>query len=169
VRLWDVPSLRSAPGAPRRPSGTLGGHPKGEEDADPRSSKDGVTALAFSADGRTLVTGSGADRTAKLWDVATRREIASLEGIEGQVVSVAFSPPDGRTLAVGHQDGAVKLWDVATQREVLTLGDHTDIDAEVAFAPDGNTLASMSDDGALHLWRAAPAAEIQPRAAIPRP
>jgi WD40 repeat protein len=91
-----------------------------------------------------------------------------LEGIEGQVLSVAFSP-DGKTLALGHQGGIVKLWGVATQREVLTLGGHTDIVDAVAFAPDGNTLASLSDDGTVRLWRAFPAADIEPIVAGPPP
>ena len=39
----------------------------------------GVNCLAFSADGKTLATGSG-DETVMLWDVATAKERATLRG-----------------------------------------------------------------------------------------
>ena len=38
-----------------------------------------------------------ADKTIKLWDVSTGREIRTLVGSEGEITAVAFSP-DGRTL-----------------------------------------------------------------------
>jgi WD40 repeat protein len=62
---------------------------------------DWVRSVAFSPDGRTLASGSF-DTTIKLWDVTTRREIATLKGHSWSVKSVAFSP-DGKTLAfVGY-------------------------------------------------------------------
>jgi WD40 repeat protein len=55
-----------------------------------------VNSVAFSPDGRTLATGTGdyytKESTARLWEVATGREIATLRGHEACVNSVAFSP-----------------------------------------------------------------------------
>ena len=59
----------------------------------------GVTSVALSPDGRILATGSF-DKTARLWEVATGREISTLKGHDAAVSSVAFSP-DGRLLATG--------------------------------------------------------------------
>src|SRR2546429_9230319 len=64
-----------------------------------------VYGVAFTPDGRTVATG-GADKTIRLWDVATHRSIATLTGHTDAVKGVAFSP-DGHTLATGSDDGTI--------------------------------------------------------------
>ena len=51
--------------------------------------------MAFSPDGRTLLTGCD-DSSARLWDVATGRQIGPTLRHDDAVLGVAFSP-DGRT------------------------------------------------------------------------
>ena len=82
-----------------------------------------VSSVAFAPDGKTLATGSW-DRTVKLWDVTTGKELATLKGHTDAVSSVAFAP-DGKTLATGSVDQTVKLWDVTTGKELATLKGHT--------------------------------------------
>src|SRR5262249_20226155 len=72
-----------------------------------------VSALAFSSDGRTLAV--AVDRVVRLWDVGTGSLVARLEGHEGKVKCLAFSP-DGTRLAPGAYDQMVRLWDVARHR-----------------------------------------------------
>ena len=70
-----------------------------------------VNSAAFSADGRRLVTASD-DRTARLWEAGTGKELAVLRGHEGRVNSAAFSA-DGRRVVTASEDYTVRLWEVA--------------------------------------------------------
>ncbi|MEO1529897.1 MAG: NB-ARC domain-containing protein, partial [Planctomycetota bacterium] len=67
-----------------------------------------VNAVAFSPDGRRIVSGSW-DETLKLWDSETGQELASLSGHSAWVHAVAFSP-DGRRIVSGSDDKTLKLW-----------------------------------------------------------
>jgi len=133
VRLWNVATQRpTGPAFPSLPAT--------------------VTALTFSPDGGTLVTGdeSGAVR---LWNVATARQSgASLSAGGAQVNSVAFSP-SGSLIAEGDDNGAIRVWDVATRQPVgAALSGGTDSVKAVAFSPDGKTLAGVDGNLTVGLW-----------------
>ena len=98
--------------------------------------------MHFHLDGTVLAS---ADHTIKLWDVATRQNIATLSGHTRSVVSVVFSPVDATLLASTSWDGTVKLWDVATRQNIATVEGHTNAMDSVSFSADGVTLAYGSD------------------------
>jgi WD40 repeat protein len=107
-------------------------------------------SVSYSPDGKTLASAS-ADKTVKLWDVTTGKNIGTIKGFQDKVYSVNYSP-DGRTLATASLDKTVKLWDVATGKELKTLKEHQDGVYHVSYAPDGKTLASASWDKTVKLW-----------------
>jgi glucose/arabinose dehydrogenase len=115
--------------------------------------------LATSPDGKYLATGS-LDNTAKLWEVATGKEIRTFLGHNNYILSVTFSP-DGKYLATGSEDKTAKLWEVATGREIRTFRGHNDWVYSVAFSPDGKYLTTGSKDCTAKLWEVATGKEIR--------
>jgi eukaryotic-like serine/threonine-protein kinase len=112
-----------------------------------------VVGVAFTPDGRILASG-GEEGTAKLWDVAMHREIATLKGHLQSIHALDISP-DGRSLATADGGAeSVKLWDIHTHQELITLSGDGSLMKLLAFSPDGNMIIGLNNEGHLHIWRA---------------
>jgi WD40 repeat protein len=111
-----------------------------------------VYAVTFSPDGKLLISGSN-DKTIRVWDLASGKELRRLVGHGQPVWSVAVSP-DGKLVASGSFEEAacLRLWDLASGQELRRLNGHPSRVTSVSFAPDGKTLASTSHDGTVRLW-----------------
>jgi len=109
------------------------------------SHKRGVPLIAFSANGKTLIT-SADEKRINLWDRDSAKLIVALEQKPGEFPR--FSP-DGNLLGLiaGH---GLALHDARTGelKEVVA-----DAGAPFAFSPDGNLLAAAHKDGTVSLWR----------------
>jgi len=108
-----------------------------------------VTAVAVSADGRWIASGSN-DRTVRLWRPADGQPVATLTGSDANVSAVAFSP-DSTRLVSGGSDRVLRLWDVATHEQILVLQGHQDRVTSLAFTPDGSRIVSGSADGTVRV------------------
>jgi WD40 repeat protein/uncharacterized caspase-like protein len=114
-----------------------------------------VVAVAFSPDGRLVLSGSY-DHSLKLWEAATGRLVRTFEGHQDEVWSVAFSP-DGRLLLSGSYDNTLKLWEAATGRLVRTFEGHQGEANSIAFSPDGQFVLAADGDKTIKQWEIATA------------
>ncbi|HEV3262983.1 MAG TPA: protein kinase [Gemmataceae bacterium] len=96
--------------------------------------------LAWSPDAKTIAIGL-ADKTARLWDVASGKETKTLKGHEGTVTGLAWSP-DGKLLVTGAEGGnAIHVWDAATGKlQGRYVVEQRGISA-IAWSPDGKAVS----------------------------
>jgi WD40 repeat protein len=123
-----------------------------KECGEPISHEGGVSGLSISRAGDLiLVGGSG---VAQLWDVRTRKSIATPFPPGGPELSVAtaISPSNERFLTVA-EDGTGKLWD-RNGRLIREL-DHQDQEIRSgSFSEDGQWVITASDDRSARVWDA---------------
>ena len=129
IQLWDAATAKKRM--------TLRGH------------ADRITSIAFSPDGKRLVTSSW-DGTAKIWNLRTGREAATF-GHRNYVTAATFSP-DGEWLATGSSDRSVKLWSLNPRGKSHRYRAHLRTPQAMAFSPTSSLLASVSTSGDVRLW-----------------
>jgi WD40 repeat protein/serine/threonine protein kinase len=143
VKVWDTRTGRTAYVLPR----------EGEN-----------FAVAFSPDGRHLVTG-GAGRVVDVWEAATGREVGTLGAHDRQIRGLTFSR-DGRRLASASSDGIVKVWDAARlaehQEPLAVLRTRTAWEIlNIAFSPDGDRLVTGGAENTVKVWDLTTGQEVQ--------
>ncbi len=74
-----------------------------------------VTCVAYSPDGRRLVSAGYDDATFRVWDVGSGQLIRS-GGRSNRVICVAYSPDGRRIASGGGSDNTAQLWDAASGR-----------------------------------------------------
>ena len=118
-------SARTARGWSRRPMTTprgCGTRPRARRSSPWQAT--GLRSVGGVQPGRHAGRHGVADHTARLWDAATGKALATLEGHTGAVRSAAFSP-DGTRVVTASDDKTARLWDAASGKALATLEGHT--------------------------------------------
>jgi WD40 repeat protein len=119
----------------------------------------GFASAVYSPDGQRVATATGGS-TARLWDAASGKLIASLSGhaesrnqdIPSTYINdIAFSP-DGTRVVTSSQDKTARIWDSNTANTVAILSGHTDDVMNAAFSPDGTRVVTTSRDKTARIW-----------------
>jgi WD40 repeat protein len=109
-----------------------------------------VVALAFSADGRTLVSAS-TDGSARVWDVARRTAVAELRH-PAPVDAVDISA-DGRYVVTGSFDGSSRVWQVPDGLLLATLWGSPSIVTSIDLASDDRTIVAAGTDSVARVYK----------------
>jgi len=122
----------------------------------------GATAVGMLVDGKTVFS-AGRDKSVRLWDLESRRQIGLLPH-EEEVFGAAASP-DGRWLATASakeaQGRPVLLWDLATREIAATLTTNFWLrPGSITFSPDSKWLAFATMFGGVRLWDVKARSEI---------
>ena len=114
----------------------------------------GPLNFVFSPDSRKLVIANDF-HTIKIWDIAEKKLIATLQGEDGDGRGVAAKlalSPDGKHLASTESSAAIHLWNFETLRRRSLLRGHLFQIVSLAFSPDGQVLASGDSKGNVIVW-----------------
>jgi RNA polymerase sigma factor (sigma-70 family) len=119
-----------------------------------------VGALAFTPDGKTLLTGSAYnDPVIRVWDPVTGREKGEWRGHTVDVQTLAVSP-DGKFAVSGSSDLTLRLWDVAAGKQARRFSVPMEPVFSASFSPDGKTVASAGRK-LVRLWDASTGREVR--------
>jgi eukaryotic-like serine/threonine-protein kinase len=113
-----------------------------------------VWSVAWHPRGYLLATASEAN--AYLWDPATGRQHAVLQGHQATVVGVTFLPPGDLVLST-KWEGPTRLWEAATGRFLVTIPGN----GFRAFNRAGSRLAGYTEGTKIGLWEVAPGREYR--------
>jgi len=108
-----------------------------------------VHTARFDASNRRIVTAS-ADKTARIWDVASGQTLLPPLRHDALVLSAEFSR-DGERVLTASLDGTGRIWDAQTGRLVALLK-HDGPVVCAQFSPDGLLAVTASYDGSARVW-----------------
>jgi len=114
-----------------------------------RGHRDSVHCLDISPDARLALSGS-ADKTLRLWDVATGQCLRVLEGHTNTILAICMSP-SARAAISSSIDGTVRVWDLdAGQCARVIEGHEGSIDA-LCLSRCGR-FGLSADDQTIQIW-----------------
>ncbi len=108
--------------------------------------------VGYAPDGKVLAAGA-TDGAIRLYDPATGKLLARLQGPTAAPLCIAFSP-DGKKVIVGDEEGHVRIWQATSGKQLRLLQGHKLAVRSVVFTLDGKYAVTGSEDR-IQLWEVA--------------
>jgi len=142
-----------------------------------------INFASFSPDGKKVVTASK-DKTARIWDAESGKELRKLEGHTDEVNSASFSP-DGKKIVTASWDGTARIWDAELGKELKKFSGRDSILSIIrehplvlisgyeeqksirfaSFSPDGNEIV-LALNASARVWNVETGVERQRLAGV---
>jgi WD40 repeat protein len=122
-----------------------------------------VTSVAFTPDGKRLVSGS-ADHTVRLWNAVTGEHLRVLTEHQGEIIAIAISP-DGKLVASSSAPDVVRLSTVTDGKLVAELAGPKKGTRVLTFSADGKELFAGGESSTVLTWNVANISKVT-RAAL---
>eukprot|EP00127_Corallochytrium_limacisporum_P006332 Clim_evm43s225 gene=Clim_evmTU43s225 len=116
----------------------------------------GVYCVQF--DREKAISGSK-DRTIRVWDLHTDRELKCLRGHSMSVLCLQY---DDHKIVSGSSDSTLRIWDISTGETVCVLRGHTEPVLHLKF--DERHIVSCSRDRTVRIWKLPPIDRARPLA-----
>ena len=118
------------------------------------SDKAGINDLAYSPDGKVLVT-ANVNSSLVFWDADNKEKIDSFRAHDGYINSVNFSP-SGKYIVTGSFDQTAKIWSFPDGEIKRVLRGHDKRITSACFSSDEKHIVTGSYDGSVKLWELEP-------------
>lgn len=127
--------------------------------ADLFTTDDEVFSVAYSPDGAKIAAAC-ADRSVRIYDVATKARLLMVEDHADWVMDVAWSP-DASKVATASRDKTSKIFDTKTGEALGTFNGHGQPVFGVGFLADGTQIATSGRDARIRIWNVADAKQAR--------
>ena len=117
-----------------------------------RPDEGGISAGVFSADGRTIITGTF-QGFVRRWDAGSGEALGPATRHRGAIETIVVSP-DGQTFLTASRDQSARLWELASGKPLSPPLRHKGTVRFLAFSPDGRLVVTAGDDQSLRFWDA---------------
>jgi WD40 repeat protein len=117
-----------------------------------------LSSAVFSHDGKLALTASG-DKTARIYEVSSGKELQVLSGHTSPITSAVFSPDDKLVLSASS-DNTARIYEVSRGKVLQVLSGHTDFVRSAVFSPDGKLALTASSDNTARIYEVSTGKEL---------